>query len=211
VHYENGLLQWSIVDGAVAYNVLKNGKLLKQVTGNSFKVQAKGFDEYQIVAVDKSKITSFASEPVAVAGPNAITVYEAEEYADKSSLPYKGFSGDGFVETSTTVNRKMVIPIAVNKDGKYLIDCRYANGNGPTNTENKCAVRTLLVDNEKRGTWVLPQRGKGEWSAWGYSNSIPAFLSKGNHELIIEYRDVNENMNGEVNQAMVDCVRVVGL
>lgn len=211
LRYENGLLQWDIVNGAVAYNVLKNGRLLKQIAGNTFKVQASAFDEYQIVAVDKSKVASFASEPIVVTVPNVITVYEAEKYADRAILPYKGFSGEGFVETSTTINKRIVIPININKDGKYLIDCRYANGNGPTNTENKCAVRTLLVDSEKRGTLVLPQRGKGEWSAWGYSNSVSVFLSKGKHELVIEYQDVNENMNGEVNQAMVDCVRMVGL
>jgi len=209
VRYENGSLQWNTIDGAVAYKVLKNGKLLKQTTEKIFKTPATGFDEYQVIAVDKNKVSSFASEPIEVATSGAFAIYEADKYADKSSLPYKGFSGDGFVETSTSINKRLVIPVTVNKDGKYLIDCRYANGNGPTNTENKCAVRTVSIDNEKNGTWVLPQRGKGEWSVWGYSNSISVFLSKGKHELVMEYLDANENMNGEINQAMIDCVRVI--
>jgi hypothetical protein len=211
VRYENGLLQWNAIDGAIAYKVLKNGRVLKQTAGNSIKVIAPCFDEYQVIAVDRNKVPSFASEPMVVAAPSAIAIYEAENYADKASLAYKGFSGEGFIETSTTVNKRIVIPVNINKDGKYLIDCRYANGNGPTNTENKCAVRTLLVDNERKGTWALPQRGKAEWSAWGYGNGILVSLSKGKHDLVIEYKAGNENMNGEVNQAMIDYVRVIQL
>ena len=36
---------------------------------------------------------------------------------------------------------------------------RYANGNGPVNTENKAAIRTLCVDGDRKGVLVMPQRG----------------------------------------------------
>ncbi len=75
----------------------------------------------------------------------------------------------------------------VKKAGWYFIDSRYANGNGPANTENKCAIRTLMVNDANAGVWVFPQRGKEEWSNWGYTNLIKVYLRAGKHQLSICY------------------------
>jgi len=93
----------------------------------------------------------------------------------------------------------------------YAIDCRYANGNGPVNTENKCAIRTLQSDAKKAGTLVFPQRGKNDWNNWGFSNSVSLQLSKGKHILTIIFEEANDNMNGEVNAAMLDYLRITRL
>jgi hypothetical protein len=90
----------------------------------------------------------------------------------------------------------------------YAIDFRYANGNGPTNTENKCAIRTLFVDNVPINAIVFPQRGKEEWSNWGFSNALKVPLKKGKHIIAISMETANENMNGEINQAMIDYARL---
>ena len=89
------------------------------------------------------------------------------------------------------------------------MDFRYANGNGPTNTENKCAIRTFNVDGQFAGTFVFPQRGKEEWSNWGFSNVNTVKLTKGTHEFQLSFEDWNENMNGEINQAMLDYLRLI--
>ena len=99
--------------------------------------------------------------------------------------------------------------IDVPTDGNYAIDWCYANGNGPTNTENKCAIRTLFIDNNRLGAQVFPQRGSGEWSNWGFSNALQVSLKAGRHTLRLEFMPENENMNIEVNQAMLDYVRLV--
>ena len=90
----------------------------------------------------------------------------------------------------------------------YAIDFRYANGNGPVNTENKCAIRTLRVNDEFAGTVVLPQRGKNEWSDWGFSNSVIIYLEKGSQMITLGLESANNNMNGEINQAMLDYMRI---
>jgi hypothetical protein len=93
--------------------------------------------------------------------------------------------------------------------GRYALDFRYANGNGPINTSNKCAFRTLRdAAGRQLGTAVFPQRGVDEWSDWGFSNPIIVELPKGTHTLTLVYEPANENMNGEVNQAMLDYVRL---
>jgi len=92
--------------------------------------------------------------------------------------------------------------------GTYAISFRYANGNGPVNTENKCAIRSLRSGGVLKGTFVFPQRGIGEWSNWGNSNAVQVQLEKGNHTFNLELEPSNENMNGSVNQALLDFVQV---
>lgn len=101
------------------------------------------------------------------------------------------------------------ITLTITRASVYAISFRYANGNGPINTENKCAIRTLNIDDKFAGTIVLPQRGKEEWSNWGYSNSIKLKLSKGKHIIALVFKAANENMNGDINQAMIDQVRII--
>lgn len=58
------------------------------------------------------------------------------------------------------------------------------------------------------GTFVFPQRGVDEWSNWGFTNSIHASLKKGKHNLTLSFEHNNENMNVEINQAILDYVRI---
>ena len=207
VTYANNTLSWNAVKGTNQYIFLKNGKALVATEKTIFPITNYKHAEYQVIAVDAKGIQSFASEPLMIS--DKTITYEIENNAEKSSLPYKGFSGNGFVETSKTKNTALTIPVTIAADGVYAIDFRYANGNGPTNTENKCAIRTLKEGDQILGTVVLPQRGKGEWSNWGWSNFVRVAFTKGKHILTISLEPFNENMNGEINQAMLDKMRIV--
>lgn len=209
VSLEKNMLKWEPIKDAVSYIVLKNGKTIASIKNNSFAIEKNITAEYQVIAIDKNKVLSFASEPILVADEKNISVYQAEDFASKSDSSFKGFTGKGFVETSTTLNRNLSFNINVAKEGSYRINFRYANGNGPTNTENKCAIRTLNVDEKESGTIVFPQRGKNEWSNWGYSNSVKIFLTKGKHIINLSFEDFDDNMNGEINQAMIDAMRLI--
>ena len=209
VNYENGLLSWPPVEGAKTYNVYRNGKLMTKIPVTNAKLTLAGYNSYQVTAVDKNNVESFASEPIEVMTASLEKRYEAEAVTAKANYEYKGFTGEGFVEISKEINAKLIIPITVDEAGLYSIDFRYANGNGPTNTENKCAIRTLSVDNKNTGTVVLPQRGKGEWSNWGFTNSVMVSLQPGKHTVTLSFEAFNENMNGKINQAMLDYMRVV--
>lgn len=203
VHYSGNELMWDAVKGAKQYKILQNGKLFMQTAKTSFTVPVKSFAEYSVIAVDADNAESFASEPQVI-NHNRFSFVEVEDIAGKAGYPYKGFMGKGFSEISTTLNKTISIPVVVDKDGTYAFFFRYANGNGPTNTENKCAIRTCKIDGTEKGVMVFPQRGKEEWSNWGYSNGIRVPLKAGKHTLTLSYEDFNENMNGEVNQAMLD-------
>ena len=209
VTFVNGRLRWPAVEGAGEYLILKNGKLATTIHETEYVVPAEGFAAWQVIAVDDASRESFASEPLEL-GREATggQQVQLETVAGKSALPYKGYSGKGFIETTTTKNNALSIPVTVPEAGLYALDFRYANGNGPLNTNNRCAVRTLRRGSELLGTVVLPQRGVGEWSNWGFSNPILVRLEKGSTRLQLAYEPANQNMNIAVNQAMLDYLRL---
>lgn len=211
ITYTYPTLNWQPVEGALNYTLIRNGKKILTTTQTGLNVPDSSFAEYSVIAVDSNGVGSFASEPVIVADKKLITVYEVENDSKSSVLPYKGFSGTGFCEISDTVNNVIKMPVKADVAGLYAIDFNYSNGNGPINTSNKCAIRTLQIDNKFSGTIVFPQRGNGEWSNWGFCNPVKVYLTKGAHIVSLIYQPQNENMNGAVNQAMLDYMRVIKL
>lgn len=206
---ENGKLSWPAIEGAANYVILRNGQTWKETTTTSFDIPTNEAGEFQVMAKDKNGLTSFASEPIQVYAGADIKTVEVEKYVSPSTLPYHDFSGTGFVEISRNTNRTVSLNIEVPADGLYAIDWRYANGNGPINTENKCAIRTLFVDDVRSGAQVFPHRGTNEWSNWGFSNAVQVRMKAGKHSLRLEFMPENENMNIEINQAMLDYLRLV--
>lgn len=207
----DNLLTWNNIEGAIAYEIFKNGVSADKIKNTHYQITSSGYAEFQVVAVDKNKEASFASEPVSIMNEKNTTVYQMESKHEKSALPYNGFTGNGFVETSTTINQSLTLTVEIPVTGLYAIDCRYTNGNGPTNTENKCAIRTLRINKEAIGTILFPQRGVKEWSNWGFTNSLQKYLPRGKYTVTLDLENHNTNMNEAINQAMIDYIRVVHL
>jgi len=224
--YAHGRLSWTELHGSrpeadrlkdpSTYLILKNGRQLDMTSDLEYAVPANEDAEYQVIRISQEgaapggfALESFASEPL-VLGPHAAGQrYQLETLAPAAAYAYQGFSGQGFIEVSTTQNQRLTLPVEVPEAGLYALDFRYANGNGPINTANKCAIRTLRDGRgQLLGTVVLPQRGVGEWSNWGFSNPILVPLAKGKNTLTLTCEPANTNMNGAVNQAMLDCLRV---
>lgn len=204
----NRQLEWNVVPGASSYQVLANGTLFKTLKQTRMVLpEPATATEYQVIALDAKGTPGFASEPILVA-KNQIQLF-VTDFAAKADYPYKGDSGKGFSEISTSVNTELILPVTVPASGWYRVDFRYANGNGPTNTSNKCAIRSLYVNQKKSGTMLFPQRGEGEWSNWGFSNPERIYLQAGNNQIALRYEDWNTNMNETVNQAMIDYMRVI--
>jgi glycogen debranching enzyme len=206
-------LQWDAIEGATAYRIYKNGKLETQTTTPQYAVSmdtnAPQFAEYKVSALDKNNAESFTSEPVVFTKNEAVSVVEFEDFAPKSALPYTNFSGKGFVEISTEQNRSIEVKVNVAETGEYLLDLHYSNGNGPWNTDNKCAIRSLYANGQYLGAMVLPQRGSDEWSDWGFSNARKVRLNKGENTLKLAFENWNNNMNVDVNAAMLDYLRLI--
>jgi glycogen debranching enzyme len=208
VTHAAGTLAWNRVPGAVAYQVLKNGKLLLRTQMRTVPLPAgEEYAEYQVIAEDGQGHESFANEPLIVAPAATRQIYELESGAPAPRAA-TGYSGRGYVAISRQQNTRLHLPVTVPEAAWYAIDFRYANGAGPINTSNKCALRALHNGPVFIGTIVMPQRGDQAWSDWGFTNAVQVKLSRGSHPLALTFEPANENMHGEVNEALLDYMRL---
>ena len=208
----DGLLSWNPVEYSDDhYVILRDGIRIADTYQTSFRVTEPG--EYQVIVVNSDGVESFASEPRSLFGtivlemPEESITFKSSEITYEPTSPIAGYHGAGFVEIDhTTVPLEMNVTVPT--DGVYAVSLIYANGNGPVYTENKCAVRTLVVDGKPAGALIMPQRGEGKWSDWGRSSLLRIPLTAGNHKLSIEMRPANENMNLKTNHALIDRMEV---
>ncbi|WP_017730580.1 alpha-L-rhamnosidase-related protein [Nafulsella turpanensis] len=210
--WQEGKLQWKAIENASQYQVWVNGKEVEATEETYLSPSSlPAYAELQVAAVDENGVASFLSEPVVVTDKTEVLTFELENFAPRAGLDLAGFSGEGFVEISKQENLHIPLRIKVPEAGTYLLDFRYSNGSGPINTDNKAAIRTLLLNGEYVSTVVFPQRGTDEWSNWGWSNAVEAELKEGVNELSLVFEPFNENMNVDVNRAMLDQLRVIKL
>jgi hypothetical protein len=225
VTLRNRTLAWTPVTGAAKYAVYTNGVRAKSTERASMIVPApSGLREYQVLAIDSMGVESFLSEPVRSVAPGdevmakldtSLLTRDTAGYTGAGYLPLHIASvsrTDGMGSAPRTPNDSAVpMRVRIERPGMYAIDARYANGNGPVNTEDKVAVRTLRLDGDTLGVIVMPQRGAGRWSDWGWSNVLLAELSAGTHTLTLTYTQLDANMNGHINSAYLDYVRLTRL
>ncbi len=209
VRREGSILTWEAVPGAISYEVYRDGGLIETTTELTFDIVDPDFGEFQLAAVDSLGRSSFLSEPIAVYPAGDELIIECEDHFSRSARPYTNYSGSGFVEISRDVHRELLLPFELEEAGSYLLDIRYSNGTGPWNTDNNCAIRSISVNGSYEGVMVFPQRGSDEWSDWGYSNAIELELKQGLNELLISFDPWNINMDGEINEAMLDHIRLI--
>lgn len=188
---EGSLLKWDAVENTDSYIIIKDGKDWKTLASTTLNQPLDSDGEYAVVAKGTNGWRSYMSEPLSY-------YQEVKTYNVNRKI-------------SRRENIIITIPIEVTTPGLHAIDWRYANGNGPINTENKCATRVLTIDGQVAGVSVFPHRGTDEWNNWGWSNATIVNLSKGKHIVTLEFCDTVENMNIHVNEALLDQMRVTKL
>ncbi|MBD5212398.1 MAG: glycogen debranching protein [Bacteroidales bacterium] len=211
---EDGELVWNPIEYIGHYKVLRDGKPVAETRTTTYPLLDPG--EWQVIGVSSDGVESFASEPrsnrpvITFQMPGETTAMHSSEISYPAQEAPEGYTGAGFVETDHNSGPVSVSLSAADfpeaKAGRYSLRLRYANGNGPVNTENKCAVRSIIVDGKKVGTIVMPQRGVGNWNDWGYSDSVIVELEPGAHTFSVEYLPENENMNLGTNHALIDAI-----
>ena len=210
----NNRLYWNPIEYIDHYIVVVDGVRVAQTKETTFIADVPG--EYQVIGVSADGTESFASEPRSNRSytlyelPNEKETASSSEISYQPTTPIKGYSGEGFVEIDHN-SAAVSVPITIDEEGDYAISLRYANGNGPINTENKCAIRTLLVDGNIAGTIVMPHRGVANWNDWGFSNSVHSHLVAGQHTVSVEFFPSDENMNLSTNHALLDIIKVTRL
>ncbi|MDE5868730.1 MAG: hypothetical protein K2H18_00730 [Muribaculaceae bacterium] len=207
------LLEWNPIEYIGKYLVLKDGKVVAETRETRYAATEPG--EWQVIGVAGDGTQSFASEPrsnrvgmnIYFPADRYVSAMTSGELSYKPTEKMSGASGGKFVEIDQT-SAPLIAEVEIPESGVYSISVRYANGNGPVNTENKAAIRTLTLDGNKAGTLVMPHRGVANWNDWGMSNAIVLPIEKGKHSLGIIYLPEDENMNIDTNHAILDLIRV---
>ncbi len=200
---------WQPVPGAVSYNLYRNGALLSTVRDTTLDHFHDRTSSFELSAVDSLGYESFTSEPFIWPVENSVEKIEVEMVAPATARLVAGYTGNGCVEVSKAENKRIDLTYYVKEEGLYSFDLRYANGSGPWNTDNKCALRSFYIAGDYMDVFVMPQRGKGEWSDWGFTNMVKVRMKPGEYVLSIYLDDWNTNMDGEVNTALIDYLRVI--
>ncbi|HEY2026840.1 MAG TPA: hypothetical protein VGG78_07505, partial [Gemmatimonadaceae bacterium] len=155
---KSGRLTWQAVPTAVRYVVYRNGSAEARTQRTNATVPTSDrLSEYQVLALNAVGDESFLSEPVRVVSNS--DELRAKPVGATLETERAGFSGAGYARLTRDQNIVVRVPVDIARDGTYAIDVRYANGNGPVNTDDKVAVRTLLADGDTAGVLVMPQRG----------------------------------------------------
>jgi hypothetical protein len=210
VALRGGRLVWRPVTRAVSYAIYQNGRRSSMTTSAQARVeQGGGLAEYQVMAIDASGTGSFLSEPIRVVAPDAVIVVEPAGIAGDTTQATT--DGDGSVELTLDANTELQFLVEVPVAGVYAIDARYANGSGPINSGDKAAIRSLRVDGARVGSLVMPHRGVDRWTDWGYSSVLTTWLTAGSHTLTLAYTPIDRNMNGAVNSARLEHLRLTRL
>lgn len=209
---ENIVLEWDPIEYIGGYIVLKDGKEYLRTRSTTMPVVEPGL--WQVIGVSGDGVQSFASKPLDTRPTHdyqpalAATIPVSAEVSYQPDGEITGYTGAGFAEIDKT-SGNLDFEIEVDDEGEYLLEYIYANGNGPVNTENKCAIRAILVDGEKVGTIVMPTRGVANWSDWGKSNAVVAGLTPGKHTITLQYLHEDSNMNLDTNHALIDRLRLI--
>ena len=179
-------LSWESVPGAARFKVYRNGRFFVDVEALEIALPpGPRATEYQVSAVDGAGVESYLSAPVLVG---------AQGFSIPADPGERSVMLDG---------RDLELMAELSTGGSCLLRFHYANGSGPVNTDNKCALRTLLIDDVEVGVVVFPQRGQDDWNDYGLSSSLRVSLEPGRRCFELRLMERDTNMNVEVNRMSI--------
>ncbi len=196
----------------IGYEILLNGVVQEETDETTYELfRSPSFTTVGIVPIKDSRWAGFSPRPFMWIPRGSVIIVQAEDVVDGGTTLIKDEDiANGVVETSTTSNTSIAFRIGVPEDGTYFLDVRYSNGNGSLYHGDKCAIRSLVINGERVGSIVMPQRGDREWRSTGFSNALSISLKKGVNTVEIAYlHKYDTNMNRKTNTALIDYIRFI--
>ena len=196
----------------IGYEILLNGVVQEETEETTYELfRSPSFTTVGIVPIKDSRWAGFSPRPFMWIPRGSVIIVQAEDVVDGGTTLIKNEDiANGVVETSTTSNTSIAFRVGIPEDGTYFLDVRYSNGSGPSYSGDKCAIRSLVVNGERVGSIVMPQRGDNEWRSTGFSNMLQLSLKKGVNTVEIAYVPMYDtNMNRRTNTALIDYIRFI--
>lgn len=194
------------------YGIYINSTFQDELTTASYRlVGATGYTLVDVVPILDNHWIGYMGRPYEYIPDGGVVEYRAIDATGGGTALIKNRrKAARFVELTVDYNRRVTFVVECETAGEYWIDLCYANGSGYALRQDKCAMRSLVVNGRQAGVFVMPQRGDGWWTVTGFSNMLCATLKSGRNLVSIEYRQGhNKNKDTKINTALVKYMRVI--
>ncbi len=195
----------------IKYTTYLNGNLVETTESDSVSFTPQGaYTVMNVIPVTDAGIAGFSCKPHEYIAPESTMLIPSSKMSATGTALIADHKLAGkFVETTTRYNTALHFNVKVDEGGDYLFDVSYCNGSGAADQGDKCALRLLYIDGAEAGAVVMPQQGDSTWDSPAFSNMVHVKLKKGVNHLSLRYSI--DNMNREVNTALIQYARIIKL
>lgn len=192
---------WEPVPNAMYYRVFRNGIPIAQTEKTSFREMTPvGLAHYQVMACSFDGRESFLNEP--------------REWTERDGVVGTwpcGMKGDQAWLTKREESASAEFyDIYIPEPGVYRVEVYYSNATENLRDGNTCALRSLVVDGERRCSLAFPHGGEqGDWGRMLYSPGHDVVLERGIHHIELDLREEDENTNCFVNECLIKSLRLI--
>jgi len=191
VAWQMDTLHWESTTSSVL--ILHNSYPLDTLVESPYVIPDTVSGFFSIQSIDALDRRSIQTEPHYL-GPMATLVLNREN-------PYYVDLGEG--------NSYITMSFQLPDNGQFLVRFRYANGEGPISTDNKCGLGMLKIND-----WWFEQLisfpQTGSWDNWQNSAWYPAEFKAGDNELILDLESLMvHNMNEDTNHYRVSTLEII--
>ena len=146
--YAGGRLIWSAKSG-LTYKMW-TGKEYVDVSGGSYTPDTTVYGCYSLMAISADGVCSELSKPIVIS-PDRIKVE-----AESGSVSSSSLISNGYVTDNRSRSANLTLSVTIPKSGKYELSGIY-NNPGDATSGVSCAIRSVYVDGEDKGSLVFPE------------------------------------------------------
>ena len=175
--WHKGVARIENYDGELSYRRVINGELSFSVRDTTYMTQVDidRFSVRAVLAIGQYSM-GYVSNPYLHAPVSKI--FRFAPWVGRSDQ-----SANVMVESMLGKNDHITMQVIVDEPGTYMLDVRYANGNGNVTSTGTCAARKVIVNTHRQATLVMPALGLDEWHRKGMTNMVRVELLQGRNEI----------------------------
>ncbi|MBQ3285732.1 MAG: hypothetical protein IJH40_08855 [Ruminococcus sp.] len=178
--YAGGRLIWSAMSG-LTYKMW-TGKEYVDVSGGTYTPDTSVYGCYSLMAISADGVCSELSKPIVIS-PDRIKVE-----AESGSVSSSSLISNGYVTDNRSRSANLTLSVTIPKSGKYELSGIY-NNPGDATSGVSCAIRSVYVDGEDKGSLVFPEVSSDKTNQT--STHLTLDLTEGVHTVKVFYDTAN--------------------
>ncbi|MBQ3331705.1 MAG: hypothetical protein IJG87_11085 [Ruminococcus sp.] len=180
MNYVNGKLRWTEKSG-LTYKMW-TGKEYVDVSGGVYTPDTTVYGCYSLMAVSADGVCSELSKPIVIS-PDRIRIE-----AESGSVSSSSLISNGYVTDNRSRSANLTLSVTIPKAGRYELIGIY-NNPGDATSGVSCAIRSVYVDGEDKGSLVFPEVYSDKSNQT--STHLTLDLDEGTHTIKVFYDTAN--------------------